>query len=149
MPLRRIPVFASPMRTASTALKARLGVGLLGAIMALGCKESAGPATIVPCTGTVSISVNAATSQPRFSWTPACSVSSIVIMSAPAAGRPTEHWRVVADKTVINPPVTFGQLPTGAQSISLVPLVGNQDYHVSIFVPDRGIAVGDAMWHQP
>lgn len=137
------------MRTTSTALNARLGV-VLGAFMALGCKESGDePVTNVPCTGTVSISVNAATSQPRFSWTPACSVSSIVIMSAPASGSPTEHWRVVADKTVIIPPVTFGQPPTGAQSISLVPLVGNQDYHVSIYVPDRGVAVGDAMWHQP
>ena len=70
-------------------------------------------------------------------------------MSAPAVGKPTEHWRVESDKTVIIPPVTYGRLPTGAQSAALVPLTSNQDYHISIYIPDRSTAVGDGSWHQP
>jgi hypothetical protein len=103
----------------------------------------------VPCTGAVTISVNATTTQPRFTWIPACSVSLLIITSAPAVGTPTEHWRVEADRTVIIPPVMYGRLPTGAQSTGLIPLTSNQDYHISIFIPDRATPVGDGSWHQP
>jgi len=139
------------MRFASTLFSARLGAAAaLSAFSVAGCKESADePVTIVPCTGAVTISVNTAPAQPQFTWTPACSVSLLIVMSAPAVGKPTEHWRVESDKTVIIPPVTYGRLPTGAQSAALVPLTANQDYHISIYIPDRSTAVGDGSWHQP
>jgi len=122
----------------------------LSALIAFGCKESANePEPIVPCTGAVTISVNTTPAQPQFTWTPACSVSLLIIMSAPAVGKPTEHWRVEADKTVIIPPVTYGRLPTGAQTTGFIPLTANQDYHISIYVPDRSTAIGDGSWHQP
>jgi hypothetical protein len=70
-------------------------------------------------------------------------------MSAPAVGKPVEHWRVEASQIVISPTVTYGRLPTGAQALSFVPIVANQDYHIRIYVPDRATAVGDGSWHQP
>jgi hypothetical protein len=139
------------MSFASTIPTGGLGFGIaLSAVVTLGCKESPGePAAIVPCTNAVTISVNTAPPQPQFTWTPACSVSLLIVTTAPAVGTPTEHWRVQADRTVIIPTVTYGRLPTGAQSTSFLPLTSNQDYHISIYIPDRATAVGDASWHQP
>lgn len=138
------------MTRALTLRTGGLGLAIvLSTLSTLSCKEDAAPVTIVPCTGAVTMSVNTTTSPPQFTWTPACSVSMMIIMSAPAVGKPVEHWRVEAEKTVIIPPVTYGRLPTGAQSLSFVPLVGNQDYHISIYIPDRATAVGDGSWHQP
>jgi hypothetical protein len=121
-----------------------------GAVVAVGCKEQPDePESVQPCSGAVTISVNLDESQPRFFWKPTCAVSALVVLSAPASGPQVEHWRVQANDVVIPPPVTYGRLPSGAQSAGLVPLTSNQDYHISIFIPGRVLPIGDGTWHQP
>jgi hypothetical protein len=139
------------MRLSSTLETSGLRLAIvLAALSAPACKESADePAPLAACADVVTITVNTATSQPQFTWSPTCSVSRLVVMSAPTAGKAVEHWRIEGDPNLIIPPIMFGRLPTGAKAISFVPIIGNQDYHVSIYVPDRATAVGDGSWHQP
>ena len=137
--------FASTLKTSGLSLAIALSTLSVPA-----CKESADePAPLAACTDAVTITVNTATSQPQFTWSPTCSVSRLIVMSAPAAGKAVEHWRIEGGPNLIVPPIMFGRLPTGAKAISFVPIVGNQDYHISIYVPDRATAVGDGSWHQP
>src|SRR5688572_441696 len=121
---------------------------LCGSLAALGCKENPDePIVHEPCTVSVTVSVDLAEQQPRFRWTPACLVATVVVASAPRTGNPSEYWRVEADRSIIAQPVLYGRLPVGADSPGFLPLMSNQDYRVTVYVLDR--VVGAASWHQP
>jgi len=123
---------------------------LCGSLAALGCKENPDePEFHEPCTGAVTVSVDLSEQQPRFRWTPACLVATVVVESAPRTGNPSEHWRVAATRTIIAPPILYGRLPVGADSPGFLPLMSNQDYRVTVYVLDRVVAVGVGSWHQP
>lgn len=129
-------------------------VGLLavlcGSLVALGCRlDPDEPEATAPCAGAVTISVDTSEPQPRFRWTPACLVTTVVVATSPARGEPAEHWRIEADKEIVGPPVTYGTLPTGAQSSGYMPLTSNQDYRVSVFIPNHPLPIGVGTWRQP
>jgi len=125
-------------------------VTLLGALAAIGCRESPDePAPIELCSGAVTISVAARNPHPTFDWAPQCAVSAIVVATVPAVGVPSEYWRVDADAAVIAPAITYGRVPRGARSTGFVELSSKQDYRISMFVPGRPNAIGDGTWRQP
>jgi hypothetical protein len=99
----------------------RFSFGLaVGAIVSLACSEGTAPGECFANTGSVNVTVTTGTTV-TFDWKPACAVA-LLLVEADAS----DQWAIAApgfDETstsaanVILPPVTYGQVPAGAEEL--------------------------------
>src|SRR5690349_465094 len=106
----------------------------LGALLAAqSCAGSSNPEPLMPCAGPITPSVTAGTT-PRFTWTPHCGLSEIVVNAAPTNGGIQTPWDLKAGATLLGPGIDYGVTPSGATSIT-GPFALQQGLdHVAVFI---------------
>ena len=106
----------------------------LGLGVTLGACDGATGASDVLCTTPVELSVTVG-GAPRAAWTPGCLVQQVEVFEAiaPSAGGPQTRWAFVAPRGGFAPPITYGQVPVGADvGLQAVPLVVGHTYLVRL-----------------
>jgi hypothetical protein len=109
---------------------------LLGS--SLHCSDDSGPEDLAECSGPVALTATAGT-VPSFSWTPQCRLA-FVLVEAPEGGG--DVWFIFTPgQNALVPPVTYGELPAGAEEIAAPePLQAGVTYEVIVA---RWIGPGD------
>jgi hypothetical protein len=101
------------------------------------------PPMLSPCTGPITPSV----SNSRFSWTPVCGLSEIVVIAPPTNGGPQVAWDLKAGGIPLMPGIDYGVAPSGATSVTgPAPAQHGVDYHVAFNAPGLAQPVGDLAW---
>ena len=96
-----------------------------------------GASTVSPpgCVQNVQVTV-AAESTPLFSWTPACGISFLSVVTVPsnAGGSVETMWSFsVPENDPFGPGIRYGQAPTGASvSVTPRPLVAGTTYRIRV-----------------
>jgi hypothetical protein len=92
-----------------------------------------GPTTAAPelCQDGVTMSVEP-TTRPTFSWTPQCGVKMLEVVEV--ATQDGLRWVIVANPSLIAPPVRYGLRPDGVQGVSARELVVGRTYRASVFM---------------
>ena len=98
----------------------------------LGCKDATAPAA---CEGPLQVVVSPGVT-PSISWSPACGISYLVVMAAPASPGALETmvWGfTVPELTPLGPGVRYGRLPRGAtEMVPAQPLRAGAAYRVYV-----------------
>ena len=89
--------------------------------------SSTGPRPVTVCTDRPVITVSAGTN-PEFSWSPNCLVTSVAVMQV---GASTIQWTVRVPEPTIRSPWQYGEVPQGGTVFgSAPPLTPGVSYHV-------------------
>jgi hypothetical protein len=115
----------------------------LALIVSSSCGGSSEPPNLSPCTGAITPSASGS----RFTWTPKCGLSELIVNAPPSNGGPQTMWDLKAASTLLAPGIDYGVAPTGATSTTgPVPPQTGVDYHVVFLAPGLSQSAGDLSW---
>src|SRR5688572_16438469 len=111
---------------------------LVAAVAALNCSDSTSPGSCDANTGSVEASVQISGSAVVFDWSPACAVALVLIEE-----EFSDMWGIIApglsgssteSDNIIHPPVTYGQVPSGAEELDAPQtLIAGHTYEVVLW----------------